>query len=362
MKGTVAFFPESRKVEFFQYDVPDPVPGGLIAEVTQTNVCGSEVHMWKGEMGRRGIMPGHEMSGKIQALGQGVTKDWAGTSVKVGDRIVPVYYTVCNRCDNCVAGNHAGCVSRGLGVPPPDMPPHFTATFATHYFIKPDQHFYRIPDNVPDLIAASANCAMSQVYWALDRGRLSYGEKLLVLGAGGLGLHAMAIAKARGARVIAIDGVDLRLAQARRFGADEVLDLRQFSDVKARQARVRELAGGIGPDVVLEVAGIPEAFAEAVRLVRNGGRLIEVSNISGGLTVPFAPSQITTKSMEIHGVVTNPPHYLKKTLDFLAQHISDYPYLELCDAKFPLSRAAEALDKSERKEVTRAALFPGQQA
>ncbi|HKD65599.1 MAG TPA: zinc-binding dehydrogenase [Candidatus Binataceae bacterium] len=362
MKGTIAFIPESHKLEFFQHDVPDPLAGGVVAEVTQTNVCGSEVHMWKGEvLGRRGVMPGHEMSGIIHALGQGVSKDWAGVPVKVGDRIAPVYYTVCNRCDNCVAGNHAGCVSRGLGVPHPDVAPHFTATFATHYFIKPDQHFYRIPDNVPDLIAASANCAMSQVYWALDRGRLSYGEKLLVLGAGGLGLHAMAIAKARGARVIAIDGVDLRLAQARRFGADEVIDLRQYPDLKARQARVRDLAGARGPDVVLEVAGNPEAFVEAVNLVRNGGRLIEVGNISGGLAAPLAPSLITTKSIDIHGVVTYPPHYLKKTLDFLAQHISHYPYLELCDARFPLSRAAEALDKSERKEVIRAALFPGQQ-
>src|SRR6201998_1948480 len=98
MKGTVAFIPQGHKIEFFQYDVPDPVPGGIVAEVTQTNVCGSEVHMWKGEMGmgRRGIMPGHEMSGKIQALGQGVTRDWAGVPVKAGDWIVPVYYTVCN--------------------------------------------------------------------------------------------------------------------------------------------------------------------------------------------------------------------------------------------------------------------------
>jgi len=362
MKGTVAFIPEGHKIEFFQYEVPPPQPGGLIAEITQTNVCGSEVHMWKGEFGRRGIMPGHEMSGTIYALGQGLTKDWAGAPVKVGDRIAPVYYTVCNRCENCVTGNHAGCVNRLMGAAHPDVPPHFTATFATHYNVKPDQHFYRIPDNVPDLIAASANCAMSQVYWALDRGRLSFGEKLLVVGAGGLGLHAMAIAKARGAKVIAIDGVDLRLTQAKRFGADEVVDLRKYPDLKARQARVRELTGGGGPDVVLEVAGIPEAFVESVSLVRNGGRLIEVGNISGGLTAPIAPSMITFKSLEIHGVATYPPHYLKKTLDFLSEHINRYPYLELCDAKFPLAHAAEALDKSERKEVTRAALFPQQQA
>ena len=360
MKGTIAFIPAAHKLDFFQYEVPDPPAGGLIAEITQTNVCGSEVHMWKGEFGRRGIMPGHEMSGRILALGKDVATDWAGVAVKTGDRIAPVYYTVCNRCENCVEGNHAGCVNRVMGAAHPDIPPHFTATFATHYYLKPEQNFYRIPDNVPDLIAASANCAMSQVFWSLDRGRLKYGENLLVQGAGGLGLHAMAIAKARGAQVIAMDGVDLRLAQARRFGADEVIDIRQYPDTKARQARVRELLGGKGPDVVLEVAGIPEAFVEAVGLVRNGGRVVEVGNISGTLTATIAPSLITFKSLEIHGVATYPPHYLKKTLDFLAAHINRYPYLELCDAKFPLSRAAEAMDKSERREVVRAALFPQQ--
>ncbi|MGO9606530.1 MAG: alcohol dehydrogenase catalytic domain-containing protein, partial [Candidatus Binataceae bacterium] len=68
MKGTIGFIPEGHKIDFFEYQVPEPVPGGLIAQVTQTNVCGSEVHMWKGEFGRRGIMPGHEMAGTIHSL------------------------------------------------------------------------------------------------------------------------------------------------------------------------------------------------------------------------------------------------------------------------------------------------------
>ena len=85
---------------------------------------------------------------------------------------------------------------------------------------------------------------MSQVFWSLDRARLHFGETLVVLGAGGLGLHAMAIAKARGARVIAVDGVDLRLREARRFGADETVDMREYADAEARDKRVRELCSG----------------------------------------------------------------------------------------------------------------------
>jgi D-arabinose 1-dehydrogenase-like Zn-dependent alcohol dehydrogenase len=358
MKGKIAFIPAAHKIDFHEYEVPAPPPGGIVTEVTQTNVCGSEVHIWRGEFGgRHGTMPGHEMSGRIMALGEGVKSDWAGAPVKPGDRVAPVYYAVCNRCTNCVRGNQAACLNKVIGGRHPDDPPHFVSTFATHYVVRANQHFYRVPDNVPDLIAASANCAMSQVYWGLDRARLNYGESLVVLGAGGLGLHAMAIAKARGARVIAIDGVDRRLEEAAKFGADETIDMRKYSDIDARTKRVRDLCGGF-PDLVLEVAGVPEAFIDALRLVGPGGRVIEIGNISPSLTAPIAPSTLTFKSIELYGVVMYPPHYLKKSLDFLAAHIDRFPYREMCDATFPLGQAAEALDKSERRELTRAALLP----
>jgi len=226
MKGKIAFMPAAHTLEFHEYEVSQVQPGWTLLEVTQSNVCGSELHVWKGEfMAGRGMMPGHELAGRVAALGGGVSRDCAGAPIKPGDRIAPVYFRVCYRCRNCVSGNHAACLNPLPGNPHPDHPPHFTAGFSTHYFIRPEQIFYRVPDNVPDEVAASANCAMSQVFWALDRGRIGYGDSLVVQGAGGLGLHAIAIARARGAYVIAIDGVDGRLNHARRFGADEIIDI-----------------------------------------------------------------------------------------------------------------------------------------
>jgi threonine dehydrogenase-like Zn-dependent dehydrogenase len=110
--------------------------------------------------------------------------------------------------------------------------------------------------------------------------------------------------------------------------------------------------------VILEVAGVPDAFLEAMKMVRIGGRVIEVGNISAGLQVQIPPSMITFKSLDIVGVAMYPPHYLKKSLDFLSQHMDQYPYAKMCDATFPLSKAAEAMDKSDRKELTRAGLLP----
>jgi D-arabinose 1-dehydrogenase-like Zn-dependent alcohol dehydrogenase len=314
--------------------------------------------MWKGEIGgSTGVMPGHEMSGRILMMGERVTTDWSGAPVKPGDRIAPVSYIVCNRCVNCTAGNQAACLNNVVRQSHPDQPPHFTATFATHYCVQPGQHFYRVPDNVPDLIASSANCAMSIVYWALDKGGVGYGETLLVMGAGGLGLHALAIAAARGTRTIVMDSVGQRLELAKGFGADEIIDLREYPDPRDRRKRLRELTG-YGPDAVLEVAGVPDAFAEALSYARQGGRVVEVGNVLLTPTTLVAPGFITMKSLQITTAMGYPPHYLKKSLDFLSRYIDRFPYPRLCDASFPLSQAAEALDRSERREVHRAAILP----
>src|SRR5215510_946236 len=360
MKGKVAYIPQARQIEFYEYDLPDVEPGAILAQVSRTNICGSEVHMWRGEFGRRGAMPGHEMVGRVYKLGKGVTIDTAGQPLREGDRIAPVYYRTCGLCMNCRDGNAAACLTMSIRAKRliPQEPPHFHTPFGTHYYIQPGQHVYKVPNNVPDHAAASANCALSQVFFSLDRGNLRYDETLVVQGAGGLGLHAMAVAKARGARVIAIDGVDLRLKRAKAFGADELVDLREYPTPDARVRRVRELTKGIGPDVVLEVAGIPEAFLEAINLVRNGGRVLELGNISPGLTVTIPPSFVTFKSISIIGVATYNPHYLQKSLQFLSEHIDKYPYQELVDAVFPLEKSAEAMEKSDRKEITRAAIEP----
>ena len=360
MTGKVGYIPRAREIEFYEYGLPDVEPGAILAQVTRTNVCGSEVHMWRGEFGKRGIMPGHEMVGHVYRLGKGMTTDTAGQPLREGDRIAPVYYRTCGLCVNCREGNAAACVTLGTRARRliPQEPPHFHTTFATHYYIHPGQYVYKVPDNVPDHAASSANCALSEVFFGLDRANLRYDETLLVQGAGGLGLHAMAVAKARGARVIALDGVDLRLRRATAFGADELVDMRAYPTMEARLGRVRELTNGLGPDVVLEVAGVPEAFLEALNLVRNGGRVIEIGNISIGLTVVVPPALITFKSIAVMGVATYNPHYLHKALRFLSAHIDRYPYHELVDAEFPLDHAAEAMEKSDRKEITRAALIP----
>lgn len=357
--GRLAFMVEPRVLDFSEYPVPDPEPNGLIMEINRANICGSELHIWNGRhpVKKRGGL-GHEMVGRVSDLGESKTTDSRGVTLNKGDRVVCTYFQTCEQCPRCADGQRNLCDNayQFFGRQPEDYP-HFHAAFATHYVVHPRQHVYKVPDNIPDSVAASANCALSQVMFGLDAVRLQFGETVLIQGAGGLGLNAAAVAKARGAHVIVIDGVASRLEQAKRFGAFDVVNLTELPDPEDRVARVKELTGGRRPDVAVEVTGVPAAFSEGLQQLRRGGRYLVMGNLSPGSTVPFDPGHVTRKALTIKHVDRYDGRYLAKSLDFLARHLDTYPFMDLVDAEFTLDDLESAMEKSLAREVTRAAII-----
>ena len=358
--GTLAYLASPGDVEIREYEVPEPEPGAVLTEVEQANVCGSELHIWRGfhpEV-KEGVL-GHEAVCRIAELGDGVETDFAGRPVEEGDLIAPAYFLTCRRCPACQEGQFHLCenVYRHWSKPP-EEPPHFHGTFATHYYVHPGQYFYRLPEGLDPGIAAAANCALSQMLFGLDQVGVDDGDTVVVQGAGGLGLNALAVATERGAETVVVEGVDGRIDRARAFGADHVVDFRTFDTVDARVERVRELTDGVGADVGVEVAGVPDAFAEGVRLLRDGGRFLEVGNVNPGHTTEFDPGTLTRKAVTIVPVIRYDPWYLRRALEFLADHAEEYPYADLVDAHFDLVDVDEALQRSDSREVTRAALHP----
>jgi len=362
MRGTVVVLVAPRQIELREYDVADPGPGEVLLQVQRANVCGSELHIWRGHHPtvRMGSVLGHEMMGRVLALGQGVEVDYAGAPLRTGDRVECPYFITCRRCPACQAGSFNLCANcYRYWSQPADTPPHFHGAFATHYYVHPDQYLYKVPDPVPDAAAASANCALSELLFGLDQAGLAAGEQVVVQGAGGLGLCALAVAKARGARTIVIDGVPRRLELAPRFGADLVIDLRDDDTPGRRAARVQALTGGMGADVVVEVTGVPAAFAESIHLVRPGGRVVEVGNISPGQTTLFDPGTLTRRGVQILGTIRYHPWYLKRALDFLVATRERFPFEALLDAEYPLRDVGRALEDSDQRKVTRASLVAG---
>lgn len=362
MQGEIAVMTSPGELEYQRYDVPKPGPGALVLKVIRANVCGSELHIWRGHhpVKKRGGI-GHEMVGRVYALGEGVKTDCAGEPLAIGDRVVATYFQTCLKCPQCLGGQYNLCDNAyeffGLQ---PEQAPHFHNAFGTHSYIHPRQNYYKVPDNVPDAVAASANCALSQLFFGLDKVGLSYAETVVIQGAGGLGLVGVALAKERGARVIIIDAIPHRLAQAREFGADHVLDMRDYPTVADRIAKVQALTNGRGADVGVEVTGVPEAFNEGVTgLVRRGGRYLVMGNLSPGFTIPFDPGLLTRRSVQVLPVDRYDGRYLHKALRFLSENVEKYPFHQLLDCDFHLNEVKLALEKSMKREVTRASIVMG---
>lgn len=134
--------------------------------------------------------------------------------------------------------------------------------------------------------------------------------------------------------------------------------VREYETAGEREARVRQLTDGLGTDVGIEVADVPDAFAEGIRLLRDGGRYLEMGNVSPGHTTEFDPGLLTRKSIDITSTVRYDPWYLHRALAFLDANSEQYPYADLIDAEFALREIDEALAKSDSREVTRATLIP----
>lgn len=358
--GRIATLTGPEQVQIKSFEVPDPEPGAVVLAISRANVCGSDVHQYHWESaGLREAGLGHEFVGRVVALGAGVNTDFADQPIAVGDRVVPVYYLTCLRCTSCLRGEFGACRNAiRAWATNPEEAPHFSAGFATHYYIRPGQFFYKVPDQVDDATAAGANCGLAQMIYTLDRIGIGAGETLVVQGSGGLGLYAAAVAHERGAQVMVIDAVADRLALARQFGADHVIDLSKVSALADRVAAVSRLTDGNGSDVVLEVAGVPAAFSEAVELVRPGGRIATVGNINADARVQVIPGIITRKGITVRGVLRYDPWYLHRAVQFLARRRHLHPFGALTGRPYPLDEVAEALRAGEQRNVARVAIIP----
>jgi alcohol dehydrogenase len=279
MRATVFVAPGKLEVR----EVPRPTagPGEAIIRVTLTTICGTDVHILKGEYPvRRGLVIGHEPVGVIAELGVGVT------GYAVGDRVLVGAITPCGQCLGCLSGHLSQC-GHGDG---------FEALGGwrfgntidgaqAEYLRVPyaQANLARIPDGLTDeqvvLLADIASTGIS----GAEAGRVRPGDAVVVLAQGPIGLCATAGARLMGASlVIGVDGDDTRLAMSRQMGADVVLDYRAVDVV----AEVRKLTGG-GADVSIEALGTQGTFERALACLRPGGVLSSLGVYSGKLSLPY---------------------------------------------------------------------------
>jgi threonine dehydrogenase-like Zn-dependent dehydrogenase len=360
------FYGPGKPFELKEYTVPEPEPGAVIVKVSLANVCGSDLHMWRGEFDLEKFgrpypqILGHEMTGTVHALGEGLTQDTARQPLRLGDRVIFRYFHPCDRCRACLKRVFRACpFARAYLLKSADEPPHFFGAFADYHYLMPGAAIFKVPDELSDEMVAGVNCALAQVTGGLQLAQLKLGENVVIQGAGGLGLYATAVARELGAgRIIVLDALPQRLALAREFGADETIDLREFPDEEARVQRVLDLTDGWGADVVAELVGHPRVCPEGLRMVGRTGRYLEIGNISPGLTYAFDPSVLIFRNITMYGMVYYEAEHLRQAIELMARTREKYPWHKVLSHSFALEDINQAFEMADRGEVTRASIKP----
>ncbi|GAB2844933.1 zinc-dependent alcohol dehydrogenase family protein [Streptomyces deserti] len=284
-------------------DVADPRPAehGVVVRVEATGLCRSDWHGWQGHDPDITLphVPGHELAGVVEAVGERVT-GW-----RPGDRVTVPFVCACGSCPACAAGDQQVCERQ--------TQPGFThwGSFAQYVALgHADVNLVAVPEELSFATAASLGCRFATAYRAVvQRGRAAAGEWVAVHGCGGVGLSAVMIAAASGARVVAVDVSPQALDLARKFGAAQCVDASRTEDTAAA---VRDLTGG-GAHLSLDALGSPATCAASVNGLRRRGRHVQVGLLPSSTgTTPVPMARATALELELlgsHGMAahTYPP-------------------------------------------------------
>ncbi|MEU4684255.1 zinc-dependent alcohol dehydrogenase family protein [Streptomyces xinghaiensis] len=249
--------------------VPDPAiqqPTDAIVRVDTTTICGTDLHILKGDVPevRPGTVLGHEAVGVITEAGDAVG------AFQAGDRVLVSCISGCGRCRYCREGAYGQCLSGGgwiLG--------HLVDGTQAEYVRVPfaDLSLHKLPDEVPSEQAILLSDILPTAYEVgVLNGRVTPGDTVVIVGAGPIGLAAVATARLYSpGRIVAVDLARSRLDAAKRLGADDVVQAEE--DV---EGFVRGITGGLGADVVMEAVGVPQSFELCTRIVRPGGHVANI--------------------------------------------------------------------------------------
>lgn len=338
-----------------------PRPGELLVRVRMSTICRSDLHSWEGKRPSPtpGIL-GHEIVGVIEAMGDAVGPDLRGAELRVGGRVTWTLCVFCGSCYYCrVLDMPQKCVRlRKYGHEPAADPPHLLGGFAEYCYLLPGTGVLAVPEELADEEAAPVNCGVATMIAATEAASIRVGDAVAVQGVGLLGLYGIAIARARGARlIVGLDAVEERLEMARRFGADAVLNV-AAADGPTVVRTVREICPPDGPDAVIEVCGVPAVLPQGLQMLRKGGRYAVAGTVFPGADVSIDANLVVSKWITLRGVHNYHPRHLVQALDFVQRNRKVFPLAELVDARFSLREIDAAFAQAAERRALRAAVVP----
>lgn len=355
-----------KPVEIREVPVPDSVePAAILVKTEVASICGSDVHLWQGELGALAriqlpVILGHEMMGRVARLGPGVSHDSIGQPLAVGDRIVWTHAS-CRECYMCtIAHQPTLCPNRRMYMfTSCERPPYLLGGFAEYCYVLPTSGRVKVPDEVPSDWASAASCALRTVVHGFDRlGRIESHESVAIQGAGPLGLYAAALALQAGARqVIVLGAPGRRLAVARKWGATHTIDIDEVPDPRTRRRMIRDRTDGRGADIVIEVSGGATAFPEGIDMVRRGGRYLVIGQV-GDQQASIAPRLVVEKQLTVLGVMSGDTEHYYKALQFLKDNRDRFSFADMLSNRYRLDQINEGLEAMKGFREIKPVLMP----
>ena len=296
--------------------VPELQGGDALVRVVASGICRSDWHLWNGDWTWVGMkMPqpsvlGHEIGGVIEAVGAGVQY------VRPGMRVTVPFNLACGHCPYCRDGRQNLCDNASF----PMMMPGSGGWAQYSRIPNADLNCIPLPDGVDELAAAALGCRFMTAWRAMRaRGEVRGGETCVVLGCGGVGLAAVQIGAALGARVIAVDIDDKKLEQAKALGAERCINARG-QEAKGIAKAIKDANRGQGVDLAVDALGSSETMLPGLLSLRKGGRVAQVGLTSqedkGKITIPV--DMLVNYELSIVGSLGNPHSCYPELLNLVA--------------------------------------------
>ena len=354
---------------------PEVPPKGALIRIGACGVCGTDQHILRGHWPKPLPWPftlGHELAGEIVEIGPELTADFMGKPLDVGSRVMLPPLMPCGFCDWCKHYPETAnkCLTpvyygRYLAF---DKPPHLWGGFAEYVYVDlgelPGTKIYKLPDDMPFLLGSLSEPLTSCIR-AFNRaaraGGFSWGDTVVIQGTGPIGILAVAAAQEMGAgRVIALGAPEEpRLALARRFGAEATVDIEEMTSPDERIAKVREIVGGYGADLVMDCSGHPSAGPEGIEFLRDGGTYVEMGQFTDAGSIETNWHRICTKDLNVLGSWAFTANDLPLGVDMLDRARDKYPWRAM-QTLFPFSEdgVAEAVNQAMAMKTVKSTIVP----
>ncbi|MBI1895789.1 MAG: zinc-binding dehydrogenase [Acidobacteria bacterium] len=343
-----------QPLEIRSYPEPGaPGPGEALARVEMAGICGTDVHLWLGQLAIPiPVVLGHETVGRMETLGPGLEKDWRGRPLQPGDRVTWASSIICGECYYCrQKAQPTRCLNRkAYGISyNADEPPHLRGGYAEKILLRAGTAIFRIPDELPTEAVVGAGCALTTAIHGIERAPVNWGDTVVIQGSGPVGLAALAVALQAGAtRAIVTGGPAHRLERAREFGAHVTIDVAAAAGLAERRRQVLDATGGYGADVVIECVGHPDAVNEGLEYCRDGGRFLVLGQYADAGSISFNPHTVTRKQLQMIGSWGFEPRHVDRALGLLNETGWKHRFARQITHRFALDRADEALQTTRQ--------------